>query len=177
LNLDHIHQHSPSPLRHTPVQAAPPSTLANPILYAKRCGLRYVSGAVGYATLGIRYYLLKRAKIRIWQEPRSMPIDPDHPIIQAPWEYEVIEFCYRKFDDSEAFVDLVFRKGAETRRLRFYSPRDIRITGNGFPSASGLEILDVCSRQLDGVGVRVSNYEGGSGSPEFWARIVKEITS
>ena len=103
-----------------------------------------------------------------------MDRDPDHAILNRPWEYELIEFCYRKLDDSEPYLDLLFRKGKERRKLRFYSPQSIRINA-GFPSTAGLAILDVRNRQLDGLGVQVTNYEAGSGPPEFWARAVEEI--
>jgi len=101
--------------------------------------------------------------------------DREHPILKRAWEYELIEFSYRKPDGAESYLDTVLRKGTVTRRLRFYSPRDLRIEGAGFPSTTGLEILDVSARQMAGLGVRVANYENSGGAPEFWARAVDEI--
>jgi hypothetical protein len=102
--------------------------------------------------------------------------DPEHSILSRAFEYELVEFCYRKPEYGEPYIDLVFRKDNKNRRLRFLAPRDIRIEGNGFfPSTIGLEILNVSGRQMEGVGVRVHNYEASSGPPEFWARSVEEI--
>lgn len=103
-----------------------------------------------------------------------MNTDPDHPILQRPWEWELTEFCYRTNDGAEPHLDLVFEKGEVRKKLRFFSPRDIRIS-EGFSSTMGLIILDVRGRKLDGLGVQVTNYEAHGGPPEFWAREVEEI--
>jgi hypothetical protein len=102
--------------------------------------------------------------------------EADNTIIKHPWEYELVEFCYRRPDDDrEPYVDLVLQKGKEKRRLRFFSPRDIQISGSSLPSPSGLSILEIRNRQLEGLGIRVESFEGSNGSPEFWARAVEEI--
>jgi len=102
--------------------------------------------------------------------------DPDHPVIERPFQYELVEFCYvRPLDGSEPYIDIGLLKGTLFRRLRFFSPQNIQIT-EGFPDSSGLAILDVTSRQLDGLGVRVVNFEAGGGCPEFWARDVADVS-
>jgi hypothetical protein len=101
--------------------------------------------------------------------------DPDHPVIERPFEYKIIEFSFvSPMDGSESYVDLGLAKGGSLRRLRFWGPQDIRIT-QGFPSSSGLAVLDVSSRQMDGIRVRVANFEANTGCPEFWAREVVEL--
>jgi hypothetical protein len=103
--------------------------------------------------------------------------DPDHAIIERPFEYTIVEFSYiRPLDGSEPFVDLGLFKGGVLRRLRFFDPREIRIT-EGFPNSSGLAILDVSSRQMDRLRVRVINFEASDGCPEFWARDVVELSA
>jgi hypothetical protein len=101
--------------------------------------------------------------------------DPNHPVIERPFEYEIVEFSYiRPLDGSEPYIDLGLVKGDTLRCLRFFDPRDIRIT-EGFPNSSGLAILDVSSRQMDRLGVRVINFEASDGCPEFWARDVVDL--
>ena len=105
-----------------------------------------------------------------------MPKDADHAIITRPWEFELIEFCYQRPNDGgEPYVDLVFQKAKEKRRLRFFSPRDIHISGGPSPSSIGLTILDIRNRQMDGLGIRVESYEASNGAPQFWARTVEEV--
>jgi hypothetical protein len=110
-----------------------------------------------------------------FREAITMREDPEHPILKGAWEYEIIEFSYRKPEEAEPYLEMVLRKGTVTRRLRFYSPQDLRIEGAGFPSTMGLEILDVRARQMAGLGVRVANYENSGGVPQFWSRAVDEI--
>ena len=101
--------------------------------------------------------------------------DPNHSVIERPFEWEIVEFSYiRPLGGSEPYIDLGLIKGDILRRLRFFDPRDIRIT-EGFPKSSGLAILDVSSRQMDRLGVRVINFEASNGCPEFWARDVVEL--
>lgn len=57
---------------------------------------------------------------------------------------------------------------------RFFGPQGLRIT-EGFPSSSDLCILDVSKRGLDGLRVRVANFEASDGCPTFWAREVVEL--
>lgn len=102
--------------------------------------------------------------------------DPPHPIIQRPWEYQVIGFNYQiPIDETPAFIDLTLAKGPVLRRLRFLWPRDLTIE-RGFPTQTGgLEILDVTGRQMEGVGVRVHDFEATPGAVEFWAAEVLDL--
>src|SRR5437764_10027173 len=105
-----------------------------------------------------------------------MKPDPDHPILDQPWTYEIIGLNYQRPAGAEPYLDLTLQRDKAVRRLRFYSPSDIRVT-RGFPSSSGLCILDVSGRQLEGIGVKVANFENSSGCPEFFARDVSDLDS
>lgn len=101
--------------------------------------------------------------------------DPDHPILAQPWRYTIKGLHYEIPDDgSEPFLDLTLELGAERRKLRFLSPRELEIE-KGFPHAPGLVILDVSARGLDRLGVRVDDYEASWGGISFWARSVHEL--
>jgi len=67
------------------------------------------------------------------------------------------------------------RKGAVVRRLRFWSPQQFAIE-EGFPAPTGgVVILDVRGRRLEGLGVRVADFEGNHGAVTFWAREVVNL--
>ncbi|MHB1559979.1 MAG: hypothetical protein ACYC61_21215 [Isosphaeraceae bacterium] len=102
--------------------------------------------------------------------------DPDHPIVERPWEYEIVGLCYHRDPDSSAddSIDLTLQKGPRRVCLRFLGPQELQIT-EGFPNSSGLCILDVSKRQFDGLRVRVANLEAHGGCPTFWAREVVEL--
>jgi hypothetical protein len=101
--------------------------------------------------------------------------DPDHPILPDPFRWELLEFTYRRnpHDWRESYIDMVFTRDDEVRRLRFFAPQDLEMS-RGLPNSSGLCILDVSSRQLDGLAVRVANFEQSYGAPWFWAARVVE---
>jgi hypothetical protein len=102
--------------------------------------------------------------------------DPDHPILERPWEYEIIGFSYIRPEDwSEPYIDLTLKKGEFVCRLRFFSPREIEIE-KGFPIPThGMYFSDVRARGLEGLGVRVSDFEDSQGSVTFWARDVIKL--
>lgn len=103
--------------------------------------------------------------------------DVHHPIIDKPWEYQVVRFDYQRdpADPADSFVDLTLTRGKVTRRLRFRDPRDLEIE-KGFPTPTGgLVILDVNSRQLEGIGVQVTDFEASGGAFRFWARDVIDL--
>ncbi len=102
--------------------------------------------------------------------------DPDHPIIEHPFRYRVVSFCFhRTLDDSEeAYLDLSLQHEQVVRRLRFFSPQDISIE-EGFPHGAGMYIADVRQRGLDGLGVRVGDFEAMGGAIRFWARTVIDL--
>jgi hypothetical protein len=97
--------------------------------------------------------------------------DPHHAIIDQPWKYEIIEFCFsRNLDDwRSAHLDLTLQRDSTIRRLRFLGAQSISIE-EGFPiRTSGVCILDVSRRQLDGLSVHVTDFEASQGKIEFWA--------
>ena len=102
--------------------------------------------------------------------------DPAHPILPDPWRWELLEFTYRRDPDDwrESYIDLLFARGGVERRLRFFAPQDVELS-RGLPNSSGLCILDVSARQLDGLRVRVASFEQSYGTPSFWAARVVEV--
>jgi hypothetical protein len=90
--------------------------------------------------------------------------DPDHAILDRPYSWELLEFTYRRApaDHRESFIDMVFKRGDEVRRLRFCSPQQLSIP-EGLPNTFGMVIVDVSARQLEGLGVRVANFEQSYG--------------
>ena len=109
---------------------------------------------------------------------RSPPAasDRDHSILPEAWRYEIIGVRLELAPEGggEPFLDLTLRRGDDRRVLRFFSPRDLEIEKGG-PVNGGLRIVDVSSRQLDNLGVRVDEFEATSGSLRFWARDVTSI--
>jgi hypothetical protein len=52
--------------------------------------------------------------------------DPDHPIIDAPFRWELVAFTYRCATAwEESYIDLVLARDGVERRLRFFGPRDL----------------------------------------------------
>ena len=103
--------------------------------------------------------------------------DPDHVIIDKPWEYEIIDLHFHRDTEEWAasYLDLTLQKEEIIRRLRFVGPRDIHIE-SGFPfNNGGMEILDVRHRQMEGIGVRVGNYEASEGTVTLWASEVLDL--
>ena len=108
---------------------------------------------------------------------RGVDGDVDHPIMPDAYAWDLIELTYRcdPTDWQESYIDLVFIRGDVQRRLRFYAPRDLELS-RGLPNSSGMCILDVTQRQIEGLRVRVDHFEQASGVPRFWAARVVEIT-
>ncbi len=108
---------------------------------------------------------------------RSPENDPDHPIIERPYEYEILLLCYHNDPDDHcgSYLDMTLGRGGSVRRLRFLAPQDLEIE-KGFPRRTGgMRILDVRPRQLDGLGVRVEDFEQSWGKVSFWARDVLDL--
>ena len=105
--------------------------------------------------------------------------DPHHPIIERPWEFQIVGFSYHRDLESwaDSYLDLILQRGGCRRRLRFFGPQALHIDEGfpGFPSSSGLNVLDVSKRQLEGISVRVANFEQTGGCPTFWARNVIDL--
>jgi hypothetical protein len=102
-----------------------------------------------------------------------MERDPEHPIVERPWQHEIGTLHYHVgLDGSEPFLDLDLHRDGVVRRLRFWSPQQLQIE-DGFPRAThGMVILDVRQRRLDGLGVWVTDFEASHGKISFWAREV-----
>jgi len=103
--------------------------------------------------------------------------EPDHPIIERPYEYRLTELRYviEAPDGGEPFIDMVLAKGPATRRLRFWSPRDFHVQAGFSPDTYlGRQILDVSRRQLEDISIEVSCFENTPGF-SFYARSVEEM--
>lgn len=100
---------------------------------------------------------------------------PDHPIIDTPFTWELIEFVFRSSDNTGPYIDLVLKRETVTRRLRFFSPEGFELNCLRQPNCFGMRILDISNRQLEGLKVRVTNFEHIDGAPRFWAAKVIEI--
>ena len=102
---------------------------------------------------------------------------PDHPIIDKPFQYQIIEMAYhvdlRNFLDS--YIDLTLLRDADVRHLRFWGPQGLKIE-EGFPnSTDGMAILDISEWQWQDLNVAVTDFEASSGSIIFWARDVIDL--
>ncbi|MGO8690164.1 MAG: hypothetical protein ACLQLG_11055 [Thermoguttaceae bacterium] len=102
--------------------------------------------------------------------------DPAHPILDRPWEYDITAFSYVRPDDgTEPYIDMTLRKDRVVRRLRFFSPREIEIQ-KGFPLPTrGMYFSDVRARGMEGLGVRVGDFEASPGKVRFWARELVDL--
>src|SRR5262245_13977601 len=100
--------------------------------------------------------------------------DPEHAILPEAWKWEIVGLRVEldPVDEVEPYLDLTVRRGGERRVLRFWSPRALRIEEGGPRMTHGMTILDVHARGLDGIGVRVDDFEASSGSVRFTARSV-----
>lgn len=102
-----------------------------------------------------------------------MELDPDHPIVDRPWQHAIAALHYHVgLDGGEPYLDLDLERDGVVRRLRFWSPQRLQID-DGFPRPThGMVILDVRRRQLEGLNVWVTDFEASSGKISFWAREV-----
>lgn len=103
--------------------------------------------------------------------------DSDHPIIEKPWQYQIVEFQYHiePNDCEESFIDLYLKKENIIRHLRFLKPHNLQIE-KGFPHPTGgLCILDIRNRQWDGFGVEVADFENSYGAITFLAWKVVDL--
>jgi hypothetical protein len=102
--------------------------------------------------------------------------DPPHRIIDSPSTYQIVGFRYWR-DPARLrpqYIELDLYRAGVIRCLRFWEPQDISAAA-GFPESPGLYIADVSTRQMEGLGVRVGDYEGSGGGVWFWAKSVEEI--
>lgn len=99
----------------------------------------------------------------------------EHPILPRAYEYEIVGIHLERepVAEQEPFLDLVLRRGADRRVLRFWSPVDIEIERGGPTFTSGLVIHDIRHRGIANQGVRVDDFEGTQGAVRFSARAVE----
>ena len=104
----------------------------------------------------------------------DMESDPDHPILPQAWKWQITDFHWRSSENGASrTLDITFWRDGATRRLRFLSPHDLKIEA-GIYHTHGLAILDISSRGLEDK-VKVINFEGHDGSPEFLAKDVFDL--
>ncbi len=103
--------------------------------------------------------------------------EPDHEVLQRPWEYEIVWFSYSHdvTNRDNSFIDMTLRKEDEVRRLRFFRPQGLRIQ-EGFPNRTGgFFIGDLRGRQWEDLGVEVGDCEDCGGGVYFFAKSVVEL--
>ena len=103
--------------------------------------------------------------------------DPDHPIIDKPWEYDIVEFRYHVEPDDwrASFIDLHLKKDDIVRRLRFIGPQELKIEPRFPQPTRGMCILNVQSRQWEDISVEVADFEGSRGAITFLAWRVVDL--
>ena len=103
--------------------------------------------------------------------------DPEHAILPRAFEYEIIGLHLERepLDGSEAYLDLMLRRGPERRLLRFWSPQELEVERGGPTMTGGLVIRDLRGRGLDSIGVKVDDFESSHGSVRFIARAVEDL--
>lgn len=104
-------------------------------------------------------------------------IDPDHPILRGAWEWEIVGLSIQRAPDDapEPYLDLKLTKDGQFLTLRFWNPQNLEIGAGGPTMTHGLMILDVSGRGLEGLGVRVDDFENDPSYVRFWARSVEAI--
>lgn len=103
---------------------------------------------------------------------------PDHPIIDKPWEYDIVGFNYQVDPDNwrNSYIDVTLKKNDSIRQFCFISPQNVKIeVGFLLTRTGGMEILDVSDRQLDGIKVWVNDFEASPGAITFWAYQVIDL--
>ncbi|MES2764607.1 MAG: hypothetical protein V4642_01965 [Bacteroidota bacterium] len=101
----------------------------------------------------------------------------DHPIIEKPWEYHVVEFYYNSNsnDVREHFILMKLKKENEYRLFKFQFPRDLKIE-EGFPRRTGgMEFIDLSKDGLEDINVKVGDFELSWGAITFYAKSVIEL--
>ena len=106
-----------------------------------------------------------------------MPRYPDHPILERPWLWSIskLTIVVDSEEGVESYLDLTLTNGRLRRCLRFFHPCNINV-GKNFPdNNSGMCILDITSKHLDGLTIEVANFENADPSIEFLAHSVKLV--
>ena len=103
--------------------------------------------------------------------------EPDHSIIERPYQYRIIEMVYHVDLEHrlDSYIDLTLVKGSTTRWLRFWGPQGLQIE-EGFPDPTGgMKIIDISKRQWQHLGVAVLDFEASHGAITFWAKDVTDL--
>ncbi len=101
-------------------------------------------------------------------------MDPEHPILPDSRRHRIVALRW-DVAGPEPFLDLTLRhtQTLAVRRLRFWSPRNLRVGEDFETCVSGLAIADIRRRRIEGVGVEVYNLDTRD-SLRFLARDVTE---
>lgn len=108
---------------------------------------------------------------------KSSSDSPNHPVIDRPFEFDIVRFDYHSDPDDyrNSYLDISLRRRTELRRLRFPRPQGLKID-EGFPNSThGMLILDIRHRQWDDIGVEVVDFEASPGSVTFYAAEVIDL--
>ena len=103
--------------------------------------------------------------------------EPDHSIIEHPYQYQIVEMVYHVDlkDRLNSYIDLTLVKDSTIRHLRFWGPQNLQIE-EGFPRPThGMKILDIRKRQWENLGVAVLDFEASHGAITFWAKDVIDL--
>jgi hypothetical protein len=102
-----------------------------------------------------------------------MDDEPNHPIIDEPWTYEIERIDWRPSPvTADSVIDLTFRKGEARRRLRFLSPTSVKVDEGFCGQCFGLAIRDIRGRGWDRVRIEVVNFEQDAGITFYAAAVV-----
>jgi hypothetical protein len=100
--------------------------------------------------------------------------DPEHSILPRAWEHEVVGINLQLLADPP-FLDLTLRRAGVLKTLRFARPHEVAFVQP--PGGHhGLVIADVSARGLEGIRVRVYDFEPEN-ALSFWASDVVEVFS
>ena len=96
----------------------------------------------------------------------------DPILFRFDWPWRVTEYTVRLPEGGPVSLSLTFRRGDETRRLRFLRPYPLEGTFEGTGDVSEVTVRDIRSHQLESVRIRAEFF--GYGLSELWADSVEE---
>ena len=99
---------------------------------------------------------------------------PNHSIVQNPLKVKIekITISDERVEKGESFLDVSLYDDGQYKRLRFFSPQDIKISGN-FMNPVSFVVSDLSNSGMEGISVRVSDYEMDAIS--FYAKSVANL--
>ncbi|MCK5944792.1 MAG: hypothetical protein KAI24_22580 [Planctomycetes bacterium] len=102
-----------------------------------------------------------------------VPADSEHSILPGAFRYDLERIDWHpRFTLGEGFIDLVFRRGDERRRLRFMDPSQVQIDQGFNGQCSGMVINDISRRGWEGVRIEVVNFEQDPGITFYASGVV-----